>query len=467
MTARHSEAIRQSDTAFLGHPRGLGWLSFAEAWERFSYYGMLTLLVPYMVHQLLQPGHVEAVLGFGPFRAAIEYSYGPLSPQALALAIGGLYSGLVYLTPIGGGWLADRFLGRTMAVTIGALLMTVGHFLMAFDASFLLALLCLLIGVGCFKGNIAAQVGALYAPGDNRRADAFQIYMLGIQIAVVVAPIVCSTLGEKVDWHYGFGAAGIGMLLGLVIYLRGRTWLPPEPVRGAREAKSKLRASDWRVVLVLAALVPVLAISSIGNQEIFGAYQLWGEANLQLEYFGFTMPIGYLITLDAGVSFVTMIGSVAFWRWWSRRRTEPDEITKLTIGVFIACIAPLALAAGSALQVVTGGKAFIGWALLFHIVNDIGFANVFPVGLALFSRAAPKGTASIMLGIYYLNLFACNVFVGWLGGFLEKMPAASFWLMNGGLIAAAGCVLLLVRSAAGRALAPPGEPVGAVATVGE
>ena len=467
MTARHSEAIRHGDTAFLGHPRGLGWLSFAEAWERFSYYGMQTLLVLYMVHQLLQPDHVGNVLGFGPFRAAIEYFYGPLSPQALASAIFGLYAGLVYLTPIAGGWLADRFLGRTSTVTIGALLMTAGHFLMAFEASFLVALLCLLLGVGCFKGNIAAQVGDLYAPGDTRRADAYQIYMLGIQIAVVVAPLVCSTLSETVGWHYGFGAAGVGMLIGLSIYLAGRAWLPPEPARGPRAAKPKLHAGDWRVILVLASLVPVLAISSIGNQEIFNAYLVWGEANLELQYFGLTMPIGYLITLDAGISFATMIGVVAFWRWWGKRRTEPDEITKLTIGVFIACLAPLMLAAGGAQQAATGGKAFVGWALLFHIVNDIGFANIFPVGLALFSRAAPKGTASIMLGVYYLHLFIGNNLVGWLGGLLEKMPATSFWLLHGGLIAASGCVLLLVRSAAGRALAPTDEPVGAVATVGE
>src|ERR1700728_3997361 len=161
--------------SFLRHPRGLAFLAFTEAWERFSYYGMQTLLVLYMAHQLLLPGHIEHIAGFTAFLAALEHAYGgPLSVVALASAIFGLYTGLVYLTPIGRGILADRWLGRTRTIPIGALLMAAGHFLMAFDVSFLLALTCLVTGVGCFKGNLASQVGALYATGDLRRADAFQ-----------------------------------------------------------------------------------------------------------------------------------------------------------------------------------------------------------------------------------------------------------------------------------------------------
>ncbi|HXZ67011.1 MAG TPA: MFS transporter, partial [Alphaproteobacteria bacterium] len=183
-----SERNRRRDRAFFGHPAGLGWLSASEFWERFSYYGMQTLLVLYMIdpkNGLLLPDHVKHVFGFVPFRHLLESVYGPLQPQPLASIIFGLYAGIVYLTPLAGGLLADRVIGRTKAVTIGASLMAVGHFLMAFDQSFLLALLCLLIGVGCFKGNIASQVGDLYAQDDPRRADAFQIYTLGIQLAVI------------------------------------------------------------------------------------------------------------------------------------------------------------------------------------------------------------------------------------------------------------------------------------------
>src|SRR6185369_1110626 len=140
--------------------------------------------------------------------------------------------------PLFGGLLADRLLGRTKTVVIGAILMAIGHFLMAFEASFLAALACLLVGVGCFKGNIAAQVGDLYAPGDQRRASAFQIFMLAVQLAVILAPIVCGTLGEKVAWHWGFGAAGVGMVIGLFVYLAGRRYLPPEPLRERRADKA-------------------------------------------------------------------------------------------------------------------------------------------------------------------------------------------------------------------------------------
>jgi POT family proton-dependent oligopeptide transporter len=205
----------KSDTAFLGHPSGLGWLAASEAWERFSYYGMQSLLVLYATHYLLLPGHVEQVWGFVPFSHALESVYGTLTPAAMASIIFGWYAGLVYVTPLAGGLLADRLLGRTATVISGALLMALGHFLMAFEASFLVALLCLLTGVGCFKGNIAAQVGDLYAEGDHRRADAFQIYYIGIQISGIFSPLVCGTLGETVGWHWGFGAAGVGMLAGL------------------------------------------------------------------------------------------------------------------------------------------------------------------------------------------------------------------------------------------------------------
>ncbi len=258
MTAVTADRARQGDTGFIGHPRGLAWLSAAELWERFSYYGMQALLVLYLTKQLLLPGHVDHVVGFGPFRAAIEAVYGPLSPLALGSVIFGLYAGFVYVTPIAGGVVADRLLGRTKAVALGALLMAAGHFLMAFEAGFLLAISCLLAGIGLFKGNIAAQVGELYAADDPRRADGFQIYFFGIQLAVIASPFVCGTLGEVYGWHYGFGAAGVGMLIGLGIYLLGRPWLPPgHPAKAhtARADRTKLTAGEWKTALILAALV--------------------------------------------------------------------------------------------------------------------------------------------------------------------------------------------------------------------
>ena len=445
---------------FLGHPIGLAYLVFAEAWERFSYYGMQALLVLYMGQQLLLPGHVEHVAGFAAFRAGLEHVYGHLSPLALASVIFGLYAGGVYLTPLAGGFIADR-IGRTKTIVFGAVLMAFGHFLMAFEASFLLALSCLLIGVGCFKGNIASQVGELYAPGDLRRADAFQIFLLGVNVAVIISPLVCGTLGQKIAWHWGFGAAGVGMLLGLTVYLSGRKWLPPDTraTKAARaEPRPKLVAAEVKTVVVLVALLVPLAVASLGNQEIFDAYLVWGNANYNLNFFGQTLPVTWLISLDAFISSGTIILSIAFWRWWSTFRKEPDEIVKLAIGAFISATAPLLLALASAQEAVTHHKVGLAWGVGFHVLNDIGFANVFPVGLALYSRAAPRPVAGLMIGVYYLNLFMANMGVGWLGGFLDKMGGAAFWTLHAGLVAAGGAAMLAFALLFHRALAPTVDP---------
>jgi POT family proton-dependent oligopeptide transporter len=456
MSTSDAAPVVRADRAFLGHPAGLAWLSGTEFWERFSYYGMLTLLALYMVHQLLLPGHVENIWGFSVFRRFVEGLYGAKTPQELAAGIVGLYSAIVYLTPLAGGALADQLLGRTRTIALGASLMALGHFLMAFDQSFLLALTCLLLGTGCFKGNIATQVGDLYPPGDLRRADAFQIYLFGIQVAVIISPLICGTLGQKVAWHWGFGAAGVGMLVGLAIYLSGRPWLPKEPPRrrDAREPRQPLTRAQWQSVAVLVAILPVLAVAIIGNQEIFNAYLVWAEPTFQLSFFGFSMPITWIVSFDSIVSATTILLVVGFWRLWATRFREPDEITKIVIGVFISALGPLALAGAAATVAATGHKANLGWAILFHILNDIGFANVLPVGLALYTRASPKQITGLMIGVYYLHLFAGNLFTGWLAGQLDRMPAAAFWLMHAGLMVGAALILLLVKSLFGRALTP-------------
>lgn len=445
-----------------GHPRGLAYLVFAESWERFSFYGMQALLVLYMTQHLFSPGHIEHVAGFTAFRAAIESVYGHLSPAALASVIFGLYAGGVYLTPIAGGFIADRLLGRTATVTIGAVLMAIGHFLMAFEFSFLLALACLLIGVGCFKGNIASQVGELYSKDDLRRTDAFQIFLLGVSIAVIISPLVCGTLGQKVAWHWGFGAAGVGMVIGLFVYLSGRRYLPPERERASSTTETtkppaNLSAREWSTVAILIVMLPVLAIAMVGNQEIFNAYLVWGDANYQLKFFGETMPVTWLLSLDAFISAGTLTGVLAFWRFYSRTRKDPDEIVKLVIGVAIAAVAPLLLALASAHEQATGEKVSLVWGIGFHLVNDIGFAMVLPVGLALYSRAAPRSISGLIIGVYYLHLFASNMIVGWLGGLLEKMSAASFWLLHAGLVAAGGAVLFVFAILFRSQLAPTEE----------
>ena len=453
--------------SFLGHPRGLAYLMFAEAWERFSYYGMLSLLVLYMGQQLLLPGHVEHVAGFAAFRAALERLYGPLSPAALASAVVGLYSGGVYLTPLAGGWIADRLIGRTAAVTAGALFMTAGHVLMAFEAPFLLALACLLVGVGLFKGNISSQVGALYAPGDLRRADAFQMFMTGISISAIVTPLVCGTLGQKVGWHWGFGAAGVGMVIGLAVYLSGRRWLPPEAprLRGERRPRARLAPGEVGRIAGLVALLPALALAAVGNQQLFNAYIVWGDKHYALRAFGQDLPATWLISLDALISVAALVGVVAFWRAWTAwRGRDAEETTKLAIGAGIAALAPLCLAAAAAQEAASGQKAGLAWGLAFHIINSIGFANLFPVGLALYSRAAPRAVSGLMMGVYFLHIFAANLMVGWLGGLLETMAPTPFWLLHAAIVAVGAAILLVVKVALGRLLSP-GVDAGAAQAI--
>ena len=454
-------AADEADRSCVGHPRGLAYIAFADAWEKFSYYGMQTLLVLYMVGQLLHPGHIERIAGFSWFRAAIEKAYGgPLSTIALASAIFGLYSGVVFLTPIAGGMIADRWLGRTRTIVLGALLMAAGHFMMAFDFSFLIALLCLLTGVGCFKGNLASQIGALYSPSDPRRADAFQIYYLFISCAVIVAPLVAGTLGEWYGWHYGFGAAGVGMLISIFIYLAGRPWLPIERAPGRIEATSQpaLNRQERRVVMVLIALLPILAIGAVGNEQVFNAYLLWVPANVDLVFFGHTMPATWLITLDALVAVGALIMAVGFWRLWAKYFPEPSEIAKITIGLGIGTIGLLTLA-GAAVRAAGGHRAGIGWVMAFEVLNGLAWANVFPVGLALYARASPKSVAGTMIGVYYLHLFFSNNLVGWLGGLLERLSGVQFWLLHAALVGAAALFMVVVWGSFGRLLAAQRLPL--------
>jgi POT family proton-dependent oligopeptide transporter len=459
MTDIALDAAAPPRKTLIGHPVGLWWLSVCEFWERFSFYGMQNLLALYLTGVLLLPGHIEKIIGSGALRATLESFYGAHTPVSMSAGIIGMYTSFVYLTPIVGGWVADRFTGRTVAVTIGALTMAAGHFLMAFEASFLLAVGCMLVGVGFFKGNIASQIGDLYVKGDPRRDDAYQIFLLSVQVAVVVSPLVCGTLGEKVAFHWGFGAAGVGMLIGLGVYLLARPTLPPERPRtvATREARAPLTPAEKRTVAILLLMVPILAAVMVGNQEFFVAYVLWAKGNLQLTFGGFEMPATWLFAIAAVMSSGSILLSMAFWRWWGQRWKEPDELMKMGCGALLASCGPLVLAAISAVVASTGHKAGIVWSLLYELIGDLGFANIFPIGLALYSRVAPKALTGVMVGVYFLHLAASNLLVGRLGGMLETMSGAQFWSMHSGIVAIAGVLLIVVRQTFGRVFAREDE----------
>lgn len=445
------------DRSFLGHPKGLGYLAFTEAWERFSFYGMQALLVLYMVNELLLPGHVENIALFEQFSAL----YGGLEGQALASAIFGTYAASVYLTPILGGYLADRILGKRRTVLLGAITMAAGHFLMAFEQSFLFALLCLILGSGMFKGNIASQVGALYKPHDLRRADAFQIFYLGINAGVIASPLIVGTLGETVGWHWGFGAAGVGMLIGLGIYVAGQKYLPkehfePQGSGVSVEKPPKLTRKDWPALVALLMLIPVLAIAIVPNNQIFNAYLIWGDQQFDLNFFGTQLPTTWLVTLDAIVS-VSFLALVAlFYRWYGKHWQEPDEITKIIIGSLFSVGGMLCLFMAASTQV-EGEKIGLFWPVTFHIVNSIGFAHMLPISLALFAKLAPQAVNATVIGLYYMAFFIGNSIVGWIGGWYETMPTTSFWLLHAGFAVVSGVCFILFKIMASRILASDGS----------
>jgi POT family proton-dependent oligopeptide transporter len=415
------------DRAFLGHPKGLGYLAFVEGCERFSYYSMQTLLVLYMVKYLLLTEHIGGVLGLG----WLQHSYyGGLEGQQLASKIFGDYTSLVYLTPIAGGLIADRWLGRRTTLILGGLVMALGHFLMAFEGAFLFALISLVVGVGLFKGNIASQVGELYSENDLRRAMAFQIFYIAINVSVIAAPLISGTLGEKVGWHWGFGTAGIVMVAGLLLYVVAGPWLPADnrPTKGASAAREKLSREDWGRIAAVVALVPVLAVSLLTNQEIFNAYLVWADEHFQLTFMGETLPTSWMITIDATFSFSMLVVVAAFWKWWGKARREPDELGKMIIGSVFTVSGGLCLYIAALSQ--GGGKIGLFWPVMFHLLNSIGFAHILPVSLALFTKLAPRAINATVIGIYYLAFFAANKIVGTIGGWYSTMPTPSFWLLH-------------------------------------
>ena len=429
---------------FLGHPRGLAYIAFTEAWERFSFYGMQALLILYMTGHLLNPGVVEGVAGFASFRAAVESVFGELSQQALASQIFGLYVGLVYLMPILGGLVGDRLTGRTRAVLAGAFLMAAGHFMMAFEALFLFALCALVMGSGLLKGNLAAQVGNLYVKDDRRRDGAYTVYVTAINVGAFLAPLVCGTLGELYGWHYGFGAAGVGMLIGIAIYLAGRRHLPPESIARA-DAGPRLVRGDGSVLFAILVLLIITSLYWTVQAQIWNVYPLWLRDHVDRGVgFGLTVPVTWFQALDSMAVLVFAPLAILLWRWQGRRGTEADDLSKITRGCAWYGGSCLLLAAGAALA--GDGLVLLVWPVVFHFVVAVGYLYAAPIALSLVSRAAPAAVGAMMVGAYYLAIFVGGVFSGWLARFYEPLQPTAFWLLHAAIGGAGAILIFALRS---------------------
>ena len=420
----------RNDRAFLGHPKGLGYLGFTEACERFSYYSMQTLLVLYMVDYLLKPGQVEGVLGLEWLRS---WHYPGLEGQPLSSAIFGDYSSLVYLMPIVGGIIADKLTGRRIALIAGALMMALGHFLMAFESAFLLALLCLIVGVGLFKGNIATQVGELYSESDLRRAMAFQIFYIFINVSVIAAPLISGTLGEEVGWHYGFAAAGIGMLVSLGIYLGGRGTLPPDtlPRRDATASEqAPLERGERRAMLALIGVCAPVALFWAAYDQQGNTLLLWAEdftdRSVNLGFWQGEIPTPWFLALNPLMIFVFTPLIVRLWAVQGQRGTEPLPISKMAFGCLCVAFANLVMAAAAW---TAAGKVSALWLAGYFLLATIGELHLAPIGLALISKAAPARALSVMMGVWFATTLPGDILAGFLGGFWSGMAKTSFFLM--------------------------------------
>ena len=443
----------REDRAFFGHPRGLAILAFTEAWERFSFSGMQALLVLYMVGRLLHPGHVEHVLGFGPFGHLLQSVYGPLAAQPLSSVIFGLYSSLVFFLPVFGGALGDRVIGQHRMVMAGAILMALGHFMMAFEQSFLIALLLLILGAGCLKGNISTQVGALYADDDRRRTDAFQIFSVATNTGIIAAPLVSGTLGEVYGWHYGFGVAGVGMLVGLVIYIAGTRSLPPDRKPVAVEKARSLMPNDPRMIWVLAAvfLITTAFLSAAG--QLGNVYILWLKAGVDRRAFGLQVPVTWFLTVTPLFSALITPVFLEIWSRQAKRGCEPKLMTKMGQGMAMATAALVWLALLAGLGQRGGHPVYWLWLLPMHLLVSAAYLFVYPVGLALFSRAAPQGARAMFIGVFFLSSFVAGNLIGWSGRFYAVLPAASFWLYQAGIGAVGATLAFILTRPISRVLA--------------
>jgi POT family proton-dependent oligopeptide transporter len=446
MTAAPANIANNSgaSTDRFGHPRALTYLFATEMWERFSYYGMRALLVLYMVKYLLDPQHAGQVLGLGPFRGALEFVFGPLAPQPLASQIYGFYTGLVYLTPIFGGLLADRVLGARRTVILGAALMAIGHFMMAFEHLFLFALGFLILGNGAFKPNISTQVGALYAPGDRRRDRAFSIFYVGINLGAFLAPLVCGTLGEELGWHYGFAAAGVGMTTGLVIYLAATPTLPKDSF-AKRETGPMSREAWLSIGAIMALMLPVSLFWATYEQQ-GNTIALWADQHtdrhLDLLLFAGEIPVTWFQAFNPFMIFAFTPFIVALWRRQGAR--EPSTVAKMAIGCFLNAAAYLVMVAAA--WYASGAPASWLWLFAYFVVITVGELYLSPVGLSLVTKVAPLHLLSMMMGVWLSTSFIGGFLAGYLGSFWSTMAKTDFFLMLAVISAISGVVIaLLIR----------------------
>ncbi len=410
---------------WFGQPRGLTILFLTNMWEQFSYYGMRALLVYYMTKQLM--------LG-----------------QGTASVVYGAYTACAYFTPILGGVIADRLLGKRRAVILGGSIMAAGHFMMTFEPLFYPALVTIALGNGLFLPSLPSQIDHLYAPGDPRRSWAYNLYYLGVNVGGFLAPVACGTVGEIYGWHYGFGVAGIGMLSGLVIYLSGQRYLPDAPaaVRSVTINKERTRI-DRRTVLLLLAVALSVTVFRSAYEQVGNTVALWMDTSVDRSAGHLSIPMTWFQSLNSLFVIVFTQPLLAAWR----RRTEGGHEQRLARRMASGAL----IVAGSYLLLAvlawSHGTVLVPWPwlVLFFALLTLGELFILPTGLGLFARLAPSGFGATTVAAWFLTIFSGSLSAGLIGVLWSRTGHAGFFMLLTVLAAVAALLLWLLDPALRRA----------------
>jgi POT family proton-dependent oligopeptide transporter len=406
---------------WLGHPRGLATLFFTEMWERFSYYGMRALLVLYMVGSSQQPG-----LGFSLVTATKMY---------------GLYTMCVYLSGIPGGWLADRFLGHYRAVFLGGCIIAAGHFSMAVPGLpfFYLGLGLIVIGTGLLKPNVSSMVGSLYHRDDKRRDAGFSLFYMGINLGATIAPIICGWLGQKYNWHFGFVAAGFGMIVGLIQYVYGRKYLTPVS-EGAADVTTaanvtaaatdtapqqditpprRLTSTDWARIGAIGILTLFALLFWAGFEQAGSSLTLFADRATRLVVLGFSYPSSWFQSVEP--LFVIIFSPIfaLIWLKLARANREPSSPTKFTLGLFFLSLSFLLIVPAARIFESSNQRVSPMWLVGLYFLQMAGELCLSPVGLSMVTKLAPSHLVGMMMGVWFFATAMGNYVAGWAAGFLQ------------------------------------------------
>ena len=405
---------------WFGHPRGLATLFFTEMWERASYYGMRALLVLYMTGSVMQPG-----LGF---------------PDKRATQIYGLYTMLVYLMGIPGGFIADRFLGHYRAVLIGGIVIACGHFSMAVPGLpfFFGGLLLIIIGTGLLKPNVSTMVGSLYRRDDLRRDAGFSLFYMGINTGAFFAPLVTGWLGQKINWHIGFAAAGVGMVFGLIQYVAGRKYLTPvderetpatQAIETAVAPKTPFTREEWGRIAAASILTLFALVFWAGFEQAGSSLTLFADRATRLVVFSFTYPSSWFQSVEP--LFVIIFSPVFAWIWLSlaRKRREPSSPAKFTLGLFFLSLSFLLIVPAARYVQLHGQRVSPMWLIGLYFLQMVGELCLSPVGLSMVTKLSPARIVGLMMGVWFFATAMGNYVAGWVAGLVGSRSFSEVFMI--------------------------------------